>query len=164
MKAKKVALYGVLIALALVLSYVEALIPLSFTVPGIKMGLPNIAVVFALYTLGKRDAAVISLLRVLLVSILFGSVMSLAYSLAGAVLSLLCMFLLHRTGRFGTVGVSVAGGVAHNAGQILAAVFLLETGKLLYYLPVLCVSGTVAGILVGLVSALLVKRVGKHLT
>ena len=146
MKAKNVALYGLLIALALVLSYLESLVPLSFAVPGIKMGLPNIVVVFALYRLRARDAAVISLVRVLLVSVLFGNVFSLAYSAAGAVLSLLVMMLLKSTGKFSETGVSVAGAVAHNAGQILVAVFVLETGRLVYYLPVLCISGTVAGI------------------
>ncbi|MGN1002718.1 MAG: Gx transporter family protein [Oscillospiraceae bacterium] len=159
MKARKVALYGVLIALALVLSYLESLVPLSFAVPGIKMGLPNIVIVYALYALGFKDAALISLLRVLLVSILFGNVMSLAYSLAGAVLSLLVMLLLVKSGKFGTTGVSVAGAVAHNAGQILMAMLLLETAQISFYLPVLCVSGTVAGICVGLLSAVLLKRI-----
>ena len=159
MKAKNVALYGLLIALALVLSYLESLVPLSFAVPGIKMGLPNIVVVFALYRLRARDAAVISLVRVLLVSVLFGNVFSLAYSAAGAALSLLVMMLLKSTGKFSETGVSVAGAVAHNAGQILVAVFVLETGRLVYYLPVLCISATIAGICIGLVSALLVKRV-----
>ena len=159
MKAKNVALYGLLIALALVLSYLESLVPLSFAVPGIKMGLSNIVVVFALYRLRARDAAVISLVRVLLVSVLFGNVFSLAYSAAGAVLSLLVMLLLKSTGKFSETGVSVAGAVAHNAGQILVAVFMLETGRLVYYLPVLCISGTIAGVCIGLVSALLVKRI-----
>ena len=159
MKAKNVALYGLLIALALVLSYLESLVPLSFAVPGIKMGLPNIVVVFALYRLRWRDAAVISLVRVLLVSVLFGNVFSLAYSAAGAALSLLVMLLLKSTGKFSETGVSVAGAVAHNAGQILVAVFVLETGRLVYYLPVLCISGTIAGVCIGLVSALLVKRI-----
>ena len=159
MKAGKVALYGLLIALALVLSYLESLVPLSFAVPGIKMGLPNIVVVFALYRLRWRDAAVISLVRVLLVSVLFGNVFSLAYSAAGAALSLLVMLGMKATGKFSETGVSVAGAVAHNAGQILVAVFVLETGRLVYYLPVLCISGTVAGICIGLVSALLVKRI-----
>lgn len=159
MKARKVALYGVLIALALVLSYLESLVPLSFAVPGIKMGLPNIVIVFALYSLGFKDAAVISLLRVVLVSILFGNVMSMAYSLAGAVLSLLVMLLLYKSGKFGTAGVSVAGAVAHNAGQILTAMLLLETAQISYYLPVLCISGTVAGICIGLISAILIKRI-----
>lgn len=159
MKAKRIALYGLCIALALVLSYVEALVPLSFTVPGVKLGLANIAVIFALYKMSLRDACIISLLRAVLVAVLFGNAFSLAYSLAGAVLSLAVMALLRKTGVFSVTGVSVAGGVAHNVGQIIVAVFVLETGKLVYYLPVLCVSGVAAGVCIGLVSALIIKRV-----
>ena len=159
MKTKDVALYGILLVLALMLSYVEALLPLSFTIPGIKLGLPNIVVLFVLYRLGFKSACTVSLLRVALSSLLFGNVMSLAYSLAGAVLSLAVMGLLKKCGKFSHAGVSVAGGVAHNAGQILVAMALLETAEIGYYLPVLCVTGTVAGIFVGLTAALLLKRV-----
>ena len=159
MRGKAIARFGLLIALALVLSYLESLIPLSFTVPGIKLGLPNLVVIFALYRLSPKAAALISLLRVLLVSVLFGSVLSLAYSAAGAVLSFLVMWVMKRSGKFGCTGVSVAGAVAHNAGQILTAAVLLETSRLTWYLPVLCVSGTAAGICIGLLAALLIKRI-----
>ena len=160
MRSKKsVARFGLLIALALVLSYLESLLPLSFSVPGVKLGLTNLVVIFALYRLSPAAAGVISILRVLLASVLFGSVLSLAYSAAGAVLSFLVMLLLLRSGKFGCTGVSVAGALAHNAGQILAAACLLETNRLVWYLHVLCISGTVAGICIGLLSALLVKRI-----
>ena len=158
MKIKKLALSSILLAVALILSYVESLVPLSFAVPGVKMGLPNLVILFALYRLGAKQAWAISLVRVVLVSILFGNLFSMVYSLAGAVLSLLVMLLLKRCGKFGTAGVSVAGGVAHNAGQILTAMVLLETAEIGYYLPVLCISGTVAGICIGLVAALLIRR------
>ncbi len=158
MKPSKVAQYGLLTALALVLSYLESLLP-PLGVPGVKLGLPNLAVVFALYRLGFRDAFVISLARVVLVALLFGNGASLAYSAAGAVLSLVIMGLLRETGKFSSIGVSVAGGVAHNAGQILVAMALLETARLAWYLPVLWVSGTIAGVLIGVVSGVLVKRV-----
>ncbi len=158
MKASKVARYGLLTALALVLSYVESLLP-PLGVPGVKLGLPNLAVVFALYRLGFKDACVISLVRVVLVTLLFGNGAALAYSIAGAALSLALMGLLWKTGKFSSVGVSVAGGVAHNGGQILVAMALLETSRLAWYLPVLWVSGTIAGVLVGLVSGELVRRV-----
>ncbi len=158
MKASKVAQYGLLIALALVLSYLESLVP-PLWVPGVKLGLPNLAIVFALYRLGFKDAYVISLVRVVLVALLFGNGAALAYSVAGAALSLSLMGLLKKTGKFSSVGVSVAGGVAHNAGQILVAMALLETSRLAWYLPVLWVSGTIAGVLVGLVSGELVRRV-----
>ena len=158
MKASKVAQYGLIAALALVLSYLESLVP-SLGVPGVKLGLPNIAIVFALYRLGWRDACIISLVRVFLVFLLFGNGAGLAYSLAGAALSLALMGLLKKTGKFSSVGVSVAGGVAHNAGQILVAMALLETARLAWYLPVLWISGTVAGVLIGIVSGVLVERV-----
>lgn len=158
MKTSKVAQYGLLVALALVLSYLESLVP-PIGVPGVKLGLPNLAIVFALYRLGLRDACVLSIIRVFLVSVLFSNGVSMAYSLAGAVLSLVVMGLLKASGKFSETGVSVAGGVAHNAGQILVAMSLLETGRLVFYLPVLCVSGTVAGVVIGLVSALLIRRV-----
>ena len=159
MKAKKLALCGLLTALALVLSYLESLVPLSFSVPGVKMGLPNLAILFALYRLGFKEAAVISLIRVLLVSLLFGNVFSLAYSAAGAALALGVMWLLRRSGKFGTTGVSVAGAVAHNIGQILVAMAVLETGAIAAYLPVLLLTGTAAGVCIGLVSAVLINRV-----
>lgn len=158
MKASKIAQYGLLTALALVLSYLESLIP-PLWVPGVKLGLPNLAVVFALYRLGWKDACAISLVRVVLVTLLFGNGAALAYSIAGAALSLSLMGLLKKTRKFSTVGVSVAGGVAHNAGQILVAMALLETSRLAWYLPVLWVSGTIAGVLIGIVSGVLVERV-----
>jgi len=158
MKPSKIARYGLFTALALVLSYLESLLP-PLGVPGVKLGLPNLAVVFALYRLGFRDACAISLARVALVTLLFGNGAALAYSLAGAVLSLAVMGLLWKMGKFSSVGVSVAGGVAHNAGQILVAMALLETSRLAWYLPVLWVSGTVAGVLVGVVAGVLVERV-----
>ena len=158
-KLKQLALNSMLLVVALILSYVESLVPLSLGIPGIKIGLPNIVVLFALYKLGWKNACVISLVRVVLVSILFGNLFSMVYSLAGATLSLLVMIPLKKCGKFGTAGVSVAGGVAHNAGQILVAMALLETAEISYYLPVLCVSGTVAGICIGLAASLLIRRI-----
>ena len=158
MKSSKLARYGLLIALALALSWLESLLP-PLGVPGVKLGLPNLVIVFALYRLGLWDAWMLSIVRVLLASALFGSGVSLAYSAAGAVLSLAVMGLLKKTGKFSTVGVSVAGGVAHNAGQIAVAMALLETARLAWYFPVLWISGTVAGVLIGAVSGELVKRV-----
>ena len=159
MRTKDVALRAVLLGLALVLSWVESLVPLSFAVPGVKMGLPNLVVVFALYRLGWKDAGLLSLLRVLLVGLLFGNYFALAYSVAGAALSLLVMAGLKRTERFSIAAVSVAGAVAHNIGQIAVAVFVLETSRLVWYLPALLVSGVAAGICIGLLGALLVERV-----
>ena len=159
-KSKTTAFIGVCTALAMVLAYIEAIIPPLFAaVPGIKMGLPNIIIVFLLYRKGPTAAAIVSFLRIILVSMLFGNAMALIYSLAGGALSLIIMIILRRLHFLSTVGVSVAGGVAHNIGQILAAMLLLETAELGYYLVVLTVTGTISGILIGLCGALLIKRV-----
>jgi len=161
MKTREIAETGLLIALALVLSYVESLIPAFVAIPGIKVGLANIVVVYALYRLGFKHAVLISILRVLLASLLFGTVLTLAYSAAGAVLSLAGMALLKKTGLFGTTAVSVSGAVLHNLGQITVAVFILETDALLYYLPFLILSGVVTGIVIGIISSMLIKRVNR---
>lgn len=149
--------------LALILSYIESLVPLSFAVPGIKMGLANIAIVFVLYRLGEKEAIAVSLIRLFWVAVLFGSFMTFLYSLAGAALSMTVMMILKRSGKFSAVGVSVAGGITHNAGQIIAAVLLMETAQIAYYLPVLVVSGTVTGVIIGIVSALLINKIPKNL-
>ncbi|MBQ9349269.1 MAG: Gx transporter family protein [Oscillibacter sp.] len=159
MRTKKLTTLSLLTALALIFSFVESQLPPLTAVPGVKMGLPNVVVVFALYKLGWREAAGLSLVRVALVSVLFGTAASFLYSLAGAVLSFAGMVLLKRTGRFSHVGVSVAGGVLHNVGQILMASVILETNIFAYYLPFLLVSGTAAGIAIGLLSSAMVRRV-----
>lgn len=143
----------------MVLSYIESRIPAFVAIPGIKVGLANIAVIFTLYKLGVKEAVVISLIRVALVSMLFGSPVSLIYSFSGAVLSLLSMILLKKLTPLTTVTISVTGGVMHNIGQIAAACFMLSTNVVIYYLPFLLISGTVAGIVVGIASALLADRV-----
>lgn len=157
-ETKRLVLLAMLTAVAMILSYVESLLP-SVGIPGVKMGLANIAVIFALFRFGWKEAAALSLVRVVLVSLLFGSVGAMLYSLAGAVLSLAVMALLRRIDRFSTVGVSVAGGVAHNAGQILMAMLILQTKQLFGYLPVLAASGIAGGVLTGLVAALLIRRI-----
>lgn len=156
---KSVALLGICTAIAMVLSYLESLIPLSFAVPGVKLGLANIAVVFVLYKLGAKEAVLVSALRIIWMAILFWNFLTLAYSAAGAVLSLTAMILLKRSERFSAVGVSVTGGILHNAGQILVAMLIMETAQIVYYLPVLCISGIAAGVAVGIASAILIKRI-----
>lgn len=157
-KTKRLVLLAMLTAVAMILSYVESLLP-SVGIPGVKMGLANIAVIFALFRFGWKEATALSLVRVVLVSLLFGSIGAMLYSLAGAVLSLAVMALLRRIDRFSTVGISVAGGVAHNAGQILMAMLILQTKQLLGYLPVLAISGIAGGVLTGLAAALLIRRI-----
>lgn len=162
MKVKKVAVLGLCVALAMIMSYIESLFPLNLAVPGIKMGLANIVIIFLLYRVGFSSACIVSLIRVFLVSMLFGNVMMMAYSIAGAVLSLAVMFVLKKCGKFSVVGVSIAGGIAHNAGQIIMAVILLGAKQIAYYLPVLAVTGTVTGVLIGIAASVVIKRV-KHI-
>lgn len=158
MKTRKLTALSMLTVLALILSYVESLLP-SPGIPGVKLGLANIAVIFALYRLGWREALGVSLVRVGMAAVLFGSLGALLYSAAGAALSLTVMAILRGTDRFSETGVSVAGGVAHNIGQILAAMLLLGTARVGYYLPVLVVSGVAGGIFTGLAGALLLRRI-----
>ena len=159
MKTKKLATLAVTVAVAMILSFIESRIPAFVAIPGVKVGLANIAVIFALYKMGWREAMAVSLVRVALVALLFGSVVSLAYSIAGAVLSLSLMILLRKIGVFTEIAVSVVGGITHNIGQIFVAFLLLESDVMFYYLPFLLISGIIAGIAVGAASALLIKRI-----
>ena len=163
METRKVARMGLLLALSMILSYVETLIPAFVAVPGVKIGLANIVIVFALYTLGDMEAISLSLIRVLLSSLLFGSVLSLLYSFSGALLSLVGMVLMKKVKFFSTTVVSVTGGVLHNLGQILVACLVLETDVLLYYLPVLILSGTITGAVIGIIASLVIKRLENNI-
>ena len=156
---KKLTALAMTISFALILSYIESRIPAFVAIPGIKVGLANIAVIFTLYKFGTKEAVLVSLLRVLLVSMMFGNPISMIYSIAGAVLSLGSMILLKRLTSLNEVTVSVVGGVMHNVGQIATASVMLSTNVITYYLPFLILSGTIAGIAVGIASALLVKRI-----
>lgn len=162
-KVTRLAMLGVFTAVALVLSYVESLLPPIWTaVPGIKMGLPNIIIIILLYKLGVKEAALVSLIRVLFSSfLLFGSGMMLIYSVVGATLSLVLMAICKKLNIFSTVGVSVVGGISHNLGQILVAIALFDTTQLGYYMIVLSVTGTIAGVFIGVAGALLLKRLEK---
>lgn len=157
-RSRMVAQYGCLVALALILSYVEAQIPAFFAVPGMKLGLTNMVVLFALYRMGSKSAVIVNFLRIFLVSLLFGNGMSLAYSVAGGLLSGLVMILLKRTGKFRIVTVSVAGGIAHNIGQVLTAMVLLKTNTLAWYLLVLWFTGLGSGFVIGFLSGELCRR------
>ena len=155
---KRIAYYGLLVALAFIFSYVESLIPLNFGIPGIKLGLANLVVIIALYMFGIREAAAISFIRIVLVGFTFSSVAAMVYSLAGGILSLLVMIIAKKSDKLSTLGVSVLGGVFHNVGQIIVAMKILETESLIYYLPVLMVSGIVAGVVIGILAAEVIKR------
>ncbi len=156
--ASWIASRGLLIALAMILSWAEAQIPVFFAVPGMKLGLTNLVVLIALYRLSAADALLLNLVRILLVSLTFGNMFSMIYSLAGGILSFLAMLFLKRSGRFRMITVSIAGGVFHNVGQIIVAIVVLGSRYAAYYLPVLWMSGIAAGAVIGLISGLVLQR------
>lgn len=159
---KSIAFLGISASVALLLSYIEFLLPPLFAaVPGIKIGLPNVIIIFVLYAVGAKAAAGVSFVRLCVSSLLFGNPVMFAYSAAGAALSFLIMIVLKKTDKLSAVGVSVAGGVSHNLGQIFVAMLLLNTPQIAYYMIVLTVTGTVSGVFIGLCGAYLVKRLSK---
>ena len=161
MKAKKVTFLGLSIALAMILSFVEHQIPALVAIPGIKVGLPNIVMVFLLYRVGWKETVTVSIIRIILVSMLFGNVQMMTFSIAGAALSLFGMILLKKLNLFSYVTVSITGAILHNIGQIVAAVFWTGTAQIAFYLPALLISGTVAGTLIGILSGMVLKRLEK---
>ncbi|MDO4467033.1 MAG: Gx transporter family protein [Bacillota bacterium] len=159
LQTKKLAVRAMLVALAMILSWIEAQIPPLMMVPGMKLGFTNIVVLVALYSLSEKDAFVINIVRILLVGFTFGNFYSMSYALAGGLISFLCMFLLKRYTTLNMLAVSVAGAIMHNVGQIFIAMFVMSTTKIFYYLPFLWASGIVAGCFVGILSGLIIKRI-----
>lgn len=161
-KVKNIAFYGMMIALALIFSYLETFIPINalIPIPGVKLGLANIVVLFALYTMRFRDALVIAIIRIIIAGFLFGNPMTIAYSLTGGMLSLIVMSLLKKT-KLSIVGVSMVGGICHNIGQLIVAVILTETPRIAYLLSILLIAGLITGLLMGVVANLVVDRVNK---
>ncbi|MBP3591991.1 MAG: Gx transporter family protein [Clostridia bacterium] len=157
-RLRRMTTLSLLFALAMIFSFVESRLPTFIPIPGVKLGLCNVVIIFTLLSLGAPSAIAVSLLRVLLSSILFGNAAAFFYSLAGAILSLAVMILSKHFRLFSAVGISVLGGVMHNIGQLLMAWILLGTAGVMYYLPVLLIAGTVAGALIGLLAAYLSKR------
>lgn len=149
---------GMFIAIAMVFSYIESLIPLNIAVPGVKLGLANLVTIVVMVKMDTRSAWMVSLVRVLLSALLFGNMSVMIYSLAGAVLSLIVMTVCMRFRIFGINGTSILGAVSHNAGQVIMAASLMKSGNILIYIPVLCISGTIAGVCIGLAGAVLVKN------
>ena len=154
-KARRVALTGLLSALALIFSYVEALVPFNAGVPGIKLGLANLVPLIIMYRMDARYAFAANLIRVLLAGLLFSGLFAALYSLAG---SFLVMYLLKKAGLFSVIGVSMGGGVFHNLGQLLVAILLISGPQLIHYMPVLIISGMAAGITVGIGASVLIDR------
>lgn len=160
--AHKVALSAMMAALALIFSYIEAIIPFNFGVPGIKLGIANLVILVSLYVLGGRYTLAINVLRILIAGLLFNGFFGAMYSLAGGILSFFVMLLLKKTGLFSPIGVSMAGGVAHNLGQLLVAAAIVENMTLFFYFPVLLFSGMVSGILIGILTYLILIKLPKH--
>ncbi len=157
--AKKTALLGMLVALAFVLSYIETLIPVNLGIPGAKLGLANLVVMVALYTMGAKEAFGLSMVRILLTGLTFSSMAAMLYSFAGGLFSFVVMYLAKKTKRLSATGVSVLGGIAHNAGQILVAMWALDTETLIYYFPVLAITGVVSGTVIGLLAVMVIRRI-----
>lgn len=156
---QKTAYLGLFSALAIIFGYVETLIPIFLGIPGIKLGLANLSVLFILMRYSFWDAALVSLIRIIVIGFLFGNLFSILYSLAGAALSLTAMTLLKQKTSFSMMGISVAGGVFHNIGQLMTAMVILENTALLYYAPALMISGTVTGLMIGWLTREVEKRV-----
>ena len=154
----KVAVFGVFTSLALILSYVELLIHINFGIPGMKLGLANLLVVILLYKGCPRDALLLSVIRILLSGLIFGNMFSIFYSLGGGLLSLAVMVFLKKTGQFTVAGISIGGGASHNVGQLLVAMFVVQTYQVGYYLPVLLIAGVITGAVIGILSAEVLKR------
>ncbi len=159
MKNKSIATVSIVTAVALVLGYIESLIPSPIPIPGVKLGFSNIAILFTLYKLGKKEALLVLILKVLVSCLLFSGFQAFWYSLFGGLFSLFAMISLKRTNRLSIVGVSLSGGTMHNVGQLLAAGIILKTTSVIYYLPVLLVSGAITGIITGLITKELIKKI-----
>lgn len=160
---KKTAYFGIFLALALICSYIEFLIPFDFGIPGVKLGLTNIVVVLMMYCIGAKEALFISVLRIVLTGFLFGNPFSIFYSLGGGILSFLVMYLMKRTKKFKVISVSVTGGIFHNAGQLFVASAVVENYHIFYYMPVLFIAGLVTGFLIGILAQEIILRLGTQI-
>lgn len=155
----RVAYFGVFTALALIFSYVESLIPIQIGIPGVKLGLANLMIVIALYKMSLKETYLLSITRVVLSGFLFGNMFAILYSLAGGLLSLTVMAVLKKAGGFSVMGVSIAGGVFHNIGQLIIAMIIVETFSVAYYIPVLLIAGVITGLLIGIAANETLKRI-----
>ncbi|MGN0383043.1 MAG: Gx transporter family protein [Eubacterium sp.] len=155
---KKLTISSMLAAFAIILSYIESIIPFSIGIPGVKLGLANLVIVIVIYNIGAREAAAINFVRIIITGAMFGNLFSIVYSLAGAVCSLAVMLLLKKVRFFSIVSVSVAGGVSHNIGQLIAAIFIVNTYSIIYYIPLLMISGIITGGVIGILADIIGRR------
>jgi heptaprenyl diphosphate synthase len=157
-RTKNVALLGILLACALILSYVESLIPLPLPVPGIKIGLANVVSLFALYRMDWKSALIINILRVVLSGLMFAGFSAMLYGLVGGILSVIVMIFVKKTGVFSIIGVSAAGASVHVSAQIVVAYFVIENSAIFMYLPILLIAAVVSGIIIGFITYLVLVR------
>lgn len=159
MNPKKTAYLGILAGISIIFGYVESLIPFFAGIPGIKLGLANLAVLFVLEKYTWREATLVSMVRIFVIGFLFGNMFSILYSLAGALLSLTVMALMKWKSGFSILGISVSGGVSHNIGQLIVAALIVENMSFFYYTPILLISGTITGLLIGILTREVLKRI-----
>ena len=162
-KSESVAYIGLFSAFAIIISYIEALIPINIGIPGIKLGLPNIVIVLAIYLIDNKAGIIINIIRVLVVGILFGNAFSILYSLSGGILSFLVMVLLKKTEKFSCISVSITGGISHNIGQIIVAAWIVNSYNVFFYVPVLLFAGLLTGLLIGVIAKEVIVRL-KNIT
>lgn len=160
---KQTAFVGISISLAIIFSYIELLIPFHIGIPGVKIGLANIVIIVVLYLANNKTAIIVSIFRVVLVGFLFSNMYSILYSLAGGIASLCVMILCKKSKKFTIVGVSVIGGVVHNIAQIVVATFIVDNTRILSYLPILLVTGTITGAAIGLVASSVTARIRRSI-
>lgn len=158
MSTKKITSLAMLLSLGLILSYLESMLPLNFSVPGIKIGLANMVTMFVLYNYGVKDSAIILLLRVVLSGLIFSGLNTILFGIVGGAFCIAAMSLTKKLNYFSVIGVSVLGAVFHNIGQLVAAFIVMQNSNIIYYLPFLSIAGVVSGFLIGYISAFLIKR------
>lgn len=159
---KKIAYLSLFSAFAIILSYIEVLLPLNFGIPGMKLGLANFMIVLVLYLMGAKEAIIINIVRIIVIGLLFGNLFSILFSISGAVLSLLFMYIAKKTKLFSLIAVSIVGGITHNAAQLVVASFVVKTYSILYYIPVLIITGVITGLVIGIVANLVKDKI-KHI-
>ena len=162
-KTYKICILALLLTLSIMLSYIEFLLPINLGIPGIKLGLSNLLTLLILYTIGEKEAILVTLLRVLIMGILFTGINMMLYSLSGAAISLVVMIFLYHTRLFKMQTISVFSAIFHNIGQILLALYIFKSIGVIYYLPVLVISGSIAGIVIGMLSQVVYIRVHHYI-
>lgn len=158
-KAHFISYISLFTALAMIFAYIEALLPINVGIPGAKLGIANLVIIFVLYSFGPKSAIAVNILRIIMTGLLFSSVFGMLFSLMGGLLSIIVMILLKKTGLFSVIGVSIAGGVMHNMGQLLTTAFLISNIRVFLYFPFLLFSGIVSGAIIGIVALVVLRRI-----